>query len=431
MERGNTPPPGAQFRVGIDPAGGANPLAGGVIWSPWVTSPNTWVQASVQATSTADIVTLFLYSTQSQPSGANAVYWDDARLEIGGGGGVSVTPGGSTQPVVPTPAFAPFVQPQAARPDGSLIHVIQPGDTVDAIAVAYGLTRAEVLELNGLRSGSFIFPGQELIVRAASSANNQSTTGTPNGTAQSTLQTSVTRTVSGSITATSQTQTAATSVASTTAEAEETSPATSPTEGSPQPPTETPSETATLTSTPSNTPTDMPPAPVTQVAQVAPTEETSTSVCVWMFNDANQNRIQEEDERLIGEGLIVITLNREEIRRYTTDGVSEPFCFTDLVAGDYAAEAVAPPEYGLTTAQTLNLRVQDRTRTNLRFGVAEGLVSAATPNPQAPTAEATLEQVVAEDAGETLFQVSGLLLFGLAGVVLLGGLGLALFIRSR
>lgn len=68
----------------------------------------------------------------------------------------------------PTPAYATPVQPQAAQPDGSIIHVVQLGDTVSGIAFAYRVSQLEIIMNNQLEDmGRWIYPGQALRIRAA------------------------------------------------------------------------------------------------------------------------------------------------------------------------------------------------------------------------------------------------------------------------
>ncbi len=70
----------------------------------------------------------------------------------------------------PARAFAPSVQPQAPQPDGSVLHVVQPGDTLSAIAVAYRVHQLDVIILNQLEAmGRQLYPGQELLIREADS----------------------------------------------------------------------------------------------------------------------------------------------------------------------------------------------------------------------------------------------------------------------
>lgn len=433
MERGNTPPPGAQFRVGIDPTGGTNPLNPAVVWSPWVSSPNSWVQATVEATASGGAVTLFLYSTQSSPSNPNAIYWDDTVLEIGGAGGASTsgTPGSAN--VLPTPAFAPFVQPQGMRPDGSIVHVVVTGDTLDAIAVAYGTTRDALLALNPEINRNFLQLGQEIIVQpagtipvsgtpsAVTTQVRETSTPTARGTSQGSPSAVQSPTLLSSVTLVVTEPSAATPTTALTAAetpAVESTPTTVP--------------MSTDTSTPEPSPTDLPPAPVTQIAQVPEPSPDVTALCVWMFDDKNQNRIQEGGEANIAGGTIEIKQGAAVLQTYVTQDTPEPECIYNLTPGDYTASGIAPDGYGLTTSAVLNLRVQQNARTNLRFGASEGVTSLIVPTEVAQVAPtATVEVIVDEVPAQSILQMSGILLVGLAGVVILGGIGLALIIRGR
>lgn len=80
-------------RVGIDPNGGINPGAGGVVWSGWVSGANTWHQPSVSGTANGGTATLFIQLTQNQPSDPNGTYIDDAFLNgIPGDGTIADPP---------------------------------------------------------------------------------------------------------------------------------------------------------------------------------------------------------------------------------------------------------------------------------------------------------------------------------------------------
>jgi hypothetical protein len=64
--------------------------------------------------------------------------------------------------------YAPSVQPQPASASGSIIHVVQPGDTVWQIGIAYNVDPFKIIARNQLdrlrHRGANIFPGQKLIV---------------------------------------------------------------------------------------------------------------------------------------------------------------------------------------------------------------------------------------------------------------------------
>ena len=75
-------------------------------------------------------------------------------------------------PPTPIPIAAP-VFPQPAQADGSIVHVVQPGDTIWAMGVAYDVHPYRIIALNDLDDPSTlvvkpIFPGQELLIRPAS-----------------------------------------------------------------------------------------------------------------------------------------------------------------------------------------------------------------------------------------------------------------------
>ena len=159
---------GAKVRVGFDPTGGTDPNGANVLWGsyaqPWV----AFGAISADITAEAGNITVFTYWTQSVPMQFNEVYWDDASLvEITAGSPLNggVTPDGTAVP--PPPAYVPFVDPQSARPDGSIVHVVGDSDTFSSIAVAYRewVTRDQILEYNGWDlAPAIITIGQEIII---------------------------------------------------------------------------------------------------------------------------------------------------------------------------------------------------------------------------------------------------------------------------
>lgn len=73
----------------------------------------------------------------------------------------TVTPSG------PTATTAPLIQPVVTAtpgPDGSVVHVVQYGQTLWAIADAYDVPLADILALNGLTEDSSIYPDEELLI---------------------------------------------------------------------------------------------------------------------------------------------------------------------------------------------------------------------------------------------------------------------------
>jgi uncharacterized protein YkwD/LysM repeat protein len=90
-----------------------------------------------------------------------------------GGTPVSYTPRPPRFPSTPT-----FV-PNTPNADGSIIHVVQRGDTILGIALAYGISLPEILKLNGLTEKSIIYPEQKIIIRIAYTPTPTLPTATP------------------------------------------------------------------------------------------------------------------------------------------------------------------------------------------------------------------------------------------------------------
>ncbi len=64
------------------------------------------------------------------------------------------------------PTIAP-VTTSTPNPDGAVIHVVQPGQTLWTIATSYNVSLPELYRLNGLTDKSVIVPGQKVLIKAA------------------------------------------------------------------------------------------------------------------------------------------------------------------------------------------------------------------------------------------------------------------------
>jgi LysM repeat protein len=78
------------------------------------------------------------------------------------------------------------------NPDGSVIHVVLPGQVLINIAAAYNMKLSELLALNGLTDKSVIYPGEKLIIMRASMTvtpemTPTATSGTPTATPTATI----------------------------------------------------------------------------------------------------------------------------------------------------------------------------------------------------------------------------------------------------
>jgi hypothetical protein len=146
---------GARVKVGVDPTGGTDASASTVLWSTPVEAYDTFRQISVDAVATGSQMTVFTYSTVSIAPALREMYWENAALialdEGEGNPANSDVETEEEEDAPPPPAVVPFVSPQDAQPDGSVIHTVGEGDTFDSIRVAYrylGVTREDILELN-------------------------------------------------------------------------------------------------------------------------------------------------------------------------------------------------------------------------------------------------------------------------------------------
>ncbi|MBL8133043.1 MAG: LysM peptidoglycan-binding domain-containing protein [Anaerolineae bacterium] len=424
---------GAFTRIGIDPDGGTNPLDADVVWSPNQLPHGSWTPMAVNATATGSTVTLFLYTSQTWPRELNAVYWDDAYMAAGGADGAP--------PIAPTaPLEVGFVQPQGQRADGSIVHVVQSGDTIDSIAVAYGLTREAILTLNpDLRSARFIQIGQEIVVQPPLPTATPSTP--PTAALDSTLApldpallTSIAAAAAGTTTP---------AAGETTAEASDATAAAPTTEPLTPTPTETlaptleataaPTQVALAPTSPASAILIAPPAPVISAADgvvfpLDPADE-AASICVMMFEDANQNRLQDAGEGLVTGGRIALILAGETVNEHIT-GDLDPTCIDRLPSARYLALGQAPAGYGLTTAAQLQVRTTGGSKLTLAFGAAQGVQAVV-----APTADLAAESATqAEDVtpqGVPLRQNLGLIVLGAAAFVLVLGTVASLLARRR
>ena len=100
--------------------------------------------------------------------------------------GAGMTPGAAVYP-----SLAPVII-NTPLADGSIIHVVQPGETLWTIAVAYRVTVDELRFLNTLALSAIIYPGDKLTIRLALTATPQTPTATSTRRPTATIFPSVT-----------------------------------------------------------------------------------------------------------------------------------------------------------------------------------------------------------------------------------------------
>jgi LysM repeat protein len=280
------------FRVGIDPNGGTDPFSSNIAWSaPYYHYDKFGLVGPVQATvGGSGAATIFMQANAKWTVQHNDAYMDSATLKLVSTGAapeptVEPPPPTSDEPATPVP---PANTP-VPRTGDETVHVVVAGDTVFGIALAYGIDYDLIYNLNpGLREAAFLNIGQEIII---------SGTGSPPAAA----------------------------------------------------PTATPEPAEPAAPEPLPTPTSAPVADGGVPAAPAPAAG-KASVCVLAFYDANEDmfRQPEANEMLLPNAQMQLLAQSGPVDSYTTDGISEPWCFKDLEPGNYILRHTAPSGYALS-----------------------------------------------------------------------------------
>jgi len=90
-----------------------------------------------------------------------------------GGIPVAYTPPAPLNPSTPT------IVPNTPNADGSIVHIVQPGETLGSLSMAYNVPLPDILKLNGLTVKSTIFVNQKITIRAVNTPTPTQPTFTP------------------------------------------------------------------------------------------------------------------------------------------------------------------------------------------------------------------------------------------------------------
>jgi len=82
-------------------------------------------------------------------------------------------------PVAPLHPNTPTILPNTPNPDGSIIHIVQTGDTLGSLSLAYNVPLADILKLNNLTLTSVIYVGQKIKISNGFTPTPTQPTGTP------------------------------------------------------------------------------------------------------------------------------------------------------------------------------------------------------------------------------------------------------------
>jgi hypothetical protein len=301
-------------------------------------------------------------------------------------------PGGAVGAVAPAQPAAPLatVPPPTPRDDGSIVHVVQSGDTLWVIAIQYaemmGKTPQEMLdylqEINTLPT--FINPGDEILIQpAGAAAPAEDTAADPAATPEAPAEDVATDTGA-------------------------------PVEG------ETPTgEVSTEGAITDETTAEAAPVELASVPEAPPAEAIAGTICVAAFGDTNANGLREEGEGLVPNAAIAIARGGATVSTYITDGMSEPYCFTLSEPDSYQMTIYPPAGFAPTTESSWAVAVSNGESYTVSFGLQDvQTVAAVDPNVDAArSADAVAAETPA--TGNALMDNLGFIVLGVAGVLVL------------
>ena len=295
------------------------------------------------------------------------------------------SPGG--QPAAPAAPPAALLPAPTPRADGSVVHVVQSGDTLWTIAIRYAsaldMTPEEALPAIQERNNNpaFINVGDELLIVPPAPAA---------------------------------------ALAAVPEEAEEEQ--------------EAPDEAALAEAEAE--------AAAAAAAAQAETEavaaaEVKGAICVTIFNDVNEDGQREAGvETLLADNAVTISRGGSTISTYISDGVNEPHCFENLEADTYQVQIFPPAGYQVTTADSWAVAVTDGGVAPINFGVRFNDEPAALAAQDVDTAVAATDAAPASSAltnaaSGGIFSNIGLIVLGVAVfLILLAGIGVVLLRRG-
>ncbi len=389
------------IRFSVGPTGSGWRTAG-LTYSPTWTAENVFPFYLAQQTyiwdftATSESMIIFLEMGSRHPYVNSGFFMDAVGLyALGSTGEVPASSGGGgSAPVAQAgPTSTPFPTP-TPRPDGSIVHVVNTGDSFWTIAIQYapalGLTPEEALpairELNN--NPAFIAVGQELLIKEPGEV-----VATPEPTAEPTSE---------------------------------------------EAPVEEVIEVEGAAVT-EETAAEVPAAPVEETA--AETAPTTGTICVAAFDDQNGDGSRNEaSENLQADAAVTIFRGGSTVTTHITDGVSEPYCFENLEPDTYQVQIFPPADYQPTTSPSWAVSVTEGARISVSFGTrfdpqetaVADTTSADTAVDDAAAATDTTDSSDAAPVEEGGFfsSIGGIVLVVAAILVLLAGVGVVMLRRG-
>ncbi len=365
------------FRVGIDPEGKGLWYDSGIVWSAPVNALDQWVRVSVEATAGASgKVTVFIAArlTNQMPLAHNDVWFDDAELVV------------AAPAATPTPV--PTNTPTRPRFQAAFVGETVPDGTVFDGGAAFTKT------WRVRNTGTDAWPDNTVLVFAGGEkmgGPDSLPIGRVNpGEVKEISVNLVAPAAPGNYTGTWAIQAGGTRIPGSElwVKIQVTQPA-APTQ---------------------------PPAPPTP--EPSPTPETG-QICVLAFHDRNGDTFrQPETEELLPNTIISLGTAAGLIGQYTTDGVSEPYCFSGLNPNTYRVTIQPPAGYVSSGPSDMAAALGGAARMDVAFGARRsGETATDTPGvvltPSSPTKpESPIIQTLKGMAG-----IAGILLLVLAVIV--------------
>ena len=165
------------------------------------------------------------------------------------------------------------------------------------------------------------------------------------------------------------------------------------------------------TPTPEATPTPVP----------TPTPEAG-QVCVLAFHDRNGDGVRQmETEELLPNAVFSLSDATGLVGQYTTDGISEPYCFPGLRPGAYQVAVQPPAGYGVNGPAQVALALTSGGQLEAAIPMQRGASAGATPAAVLPTPSTTENPVARPSIWPQVLRwgarIGGILLVGLAMVM--------------
>lgn len=373
-------PANMAMRIGIDPTGGTNPWAGSVVWSGWGNPLDAWAYFAVETTAQGGVVTVFLYSNPDWPKQNQDVYYDDASLVVIGEAPPPPAAPDESQPAAPVAEAPAAPVPTATpRPDGSIVHVVQAGDTAWAIAARYDISIDELYAQNDI--GAFLHEGDELIIQPATSEPGDEPTVEPAA--------EVGAAAGGGVEPAENTE---------TPEIQDVAPAEEPE-----------------------------PLAVAEEAVAEPEETKGGMICVTAFHDQNANGLREGGEGLLAGITFSILNGQQEIGDYMTDGASEPYCFSGLLPGSYQVAEKQLEGWATSTLGAWGVSLREGDTVNLEFGNVKSQAAGTADSAAAADPNDTAEETTTWSRVRSSICTGG----GVFGILLILGAGVFMLVSRR